>query len=618
MKNVLVIAFLMIGLKLQAQTSSDTSAMLDSIRISADRLLLNQRLFSEELLKVNPSQSFAELLQKQTGIFIKTSGVGSLNTPSYKGLGTMHIPINIDGANMQSSMNGTMDLSLIDAFHFSQSSFGDQDNQQLGQSNMGSSLQLITGKIKPQVEFNVSGNTQRGQSVGLKYGNLSKKWKYQASFFGNQSENNVSLASYIGEDSLLENNAFQKASLLQSVSYQSPQFGIWKNTIYFQVSERFIPPALQSSSDAKQSDRNFMMLNKYQKQLKRRWSVLAQNQLWKEEIRFQSEARNLSAQNQVWNVNSTVQVAKRFTKKLRVVGGLGNEMATYTATNLEDDVNYNRLRAFYDATFRIKKSRFLLSQQLVMFDANKFSHNASIEGVRGIGKYNQVLLRAQRVYRLPTLNELYWYEPGFASGNLQLNPEEGEKIDLVFSRDTEKLNFSINPFVGWYENLIAWQGFPEISPVNLQSVFIRGVELKTLLTYSVWKGRLAINTNIHYVKSTYNPSDEQDATFGKQLIYTPEITANLTVTYSTDKFGIYLNEQFVGENYVTSDNSNSLESYYLTEVGGYYRFNQLRCGISVSNLFNTAYFTIPNTPLPGRVININANYILKIKTWKKH
>ncbi|MBT8327571.1 MAG: TonB-dependent receptor [Bacteroidia bacterium] len=617
MKYKALIAILVLSINANAQSTLDSARVMDSVQIAAS-YSVNQQLFSDELLKVNPTQNFAELLQKQTGIFIKSTGVGSLNTPSYKGLGTMHIPINIEGANMQSSMNGTMDLSLIDAFHFSGSSFSEQDNQQLGQSNMGSSLNLNAGNIQPRIEANVSGNTQNGQSAGFKFGNKGNKWSYQASVFGTQSENNVALEPYIGEDSLLENTDFQKVSLLQNLSYRSIKFGVWKNTIYIQASERSIPPTLLSSSDSRQSDINAMMINVYQKQLQRRWWIQAQNQIWKEQINFKSITQNLDARSDVLNFNSTVEASKRVNKKLRVSVGAGNENAYYTSTNLESEVQYNRYRAFYNASFRVKKIRFRLNQQVVNFDRSRFGNNASLEATSNLGKKYAFTISAQTVYRIPTLNEMYWYEPGFASGNENLKPEEGKKLDVIVTRKSKSLSISLNPFAGLYDNMIAWQGFPEISPVNIQSVFVRGIELQAIYSHHLWKGRISINNNIHYVKSTYNPSDQKDATFGKQLIYTPEISSNLTITFSRKKFGIYVNEQFVGENFVASDNSNSLDPYFLTELGGYYIFDNIRLGGSVSNLFNTAYFTIPNTPLPGRIIKINANYTLKIKSWKKH
>ncbi len=115
---------------------------LDSITVGVRKQLEGKELISSTLLKANPNQNFAELLQKQSGIFIRSSGAGMLSTPSYKGLGTQQTPILINGANMQSSMNGTMDLSLIDAAHFGRVSLTKADANTTGAQGMGDAISL--------------------------------------------------------------------------------------------------------------------------------------------------------------------------------------------------------------------------------------------------------------------------------------------------------------------------------------------------------------------------------------------------------------------------------------------------------------------------------------------
>ena len=120
----------------------DVPVYLDSIEVGVSKQIAGKKLISSTLLKANPNQNFAELLQKQSGIFIRSSGAGMLSTPSYKGLGTQQTPIVINGANMQSSMNGTMDLSLIDAAHFGRVSLNPAGQNATGAQNMGDAISL--------------------------------------------------------------------------------------------------------------------------------------------------------------------------------------------------------------------------------------------------------------------------------------------------------------------------------------------------------------------------------------------------------------------------------------------------------------------------------------------
>ena len=62
----------------------DVPVYLDSIEVGVSKQIAGKKLISSTLLKANPNQNFAELLQKQSGIFIRSSGAGMLSTPSYK------------------------------------------------------------------------------------------------------------------------------------------------------------------------------------------------------------------------------------------------------------------------------------------------------------------------------------------------------------------------------------------------------------------------------------------------------------------------------------------------------------------------------------------------------
>ena len=73
------------------------ASVIDSIQVVVFNNQQKLEAFTQTFTKVNPNQSYAQLLQKQSGIFIRTTGMGGLSTPSYKGLGTNNTPITIDG-----------------------------------------------------------------------------------------------------------------------------------------------------------------------------------------------------------------------------------------------------------------------------------------------------------------------------------------------------------------------------------------------------------------------------------------------------------------------------------------------------------------------------------------
>ena len=218
-----------------SQSEVDTSMLysLSPLEIHANQFDLNKRLISQQLLNTNPNQNLASLLQKQSGIYVRSRGSGSLSTPSYKGLGSERIPVNINGVNIQSSMNGTLDLSLINAFHFSDFTVETADRNILGQQNIGESITLTQTNKGNQIEVNSGFNSLLTKSLGAKYSRQKEKVQYVLSIYGEQSPNLVTLNHY-GVDSTQANTDYFKWSVLQTLKINVTKDILWENSIFLQ------------------------------------------------------------------------------------------------------------------------------------------------------------------------------------------------------------------------------------------------------------------------------------------------------------------------------------------------------------------------------------------------
>ncbi|MBN1493813.1 MAG: TonB-dependent receptor, partial [Candidatus Omnitrophica bacterium] len=103
-------------------------------------------------------------------------------------------------------------------------------------------------------------------------------------------------------------------------------------------------------------------------------------------------------------------------------------------------------------------------------------------------------------YRSPTINDLYWPDSGWAMGNPNLRPEEGEHYDIgieqyLFDR---KVMLGATYFRNDYSDLIQWSsGFPT-QPENISSAQTQGVEIELLYnptdTISFWANYTYVNT----------------------------------------------------------------------------------------------------------------------------
>jgi iron complex outermembrane receptor protein len=583
---------------------------LDSIAVFSRSNSPNEQLIAQVFLKTNPIQTYAELLQKQSGVFIRSKGYGALSTPSFKGLGTMHLPIMIYGVNMQSSMNGTMDLSLIDAVHFKNTIFGIPNGRMLGSPSLGDGV-AIGSNLTPQgCDLNLSYSSIDELGVSSKYSFRKKRFNYALSASLVNSKNKVSLKPY-NMDSFITNSDFQRVSLVQNMTFDMNPRSTFRSMLYYLNADRGIPPSFGESHQNRQQDENLVHVLSFNSRLSNKSRLTVSNQLSHEKIIFFSSVNDIQTSSYVNNINTNVGLTRQLSKKSHLLINVQNQQAYYYSDALVNRVNWSRLIGSYELTHAFNIGSIKFVQGFVNWNAD-WAMNARLSGKIRWNNLYTIKGSLQKVYRLPVLNELYWYQPGEALGNRSLKPEDGYKLDIGFARSTKQFEVQLNPHISFYQNWIQWGGFPEISPENISQVSIGGAVLNASYSYPLNGHKLIVRSNVHYVRSVYQFDDINDLRHNKQLIFTPRFTSNLTLSLVNEDFGLFSNVQYVGKNFVTSDNSSFINPYYLVDVGGYYSFSKFRWGCSITNIINTPYYTQPRTPLPGRIIKLTLNY--KIKT----
>lgn len=613
MRTIQIVTLLSLHGLAIGQAEMDTSVLysLNPLEVLAKQFDLNKSLISQPLLKTNPSQNLALLLQKQSGIYVRSRGSGSLSTPTYKGLGSERIPVTLNGVNIQSTMNGTLDLSLINAFHFSTFAVETADRNILGQQNIGESISLTKQAIGNKLELNIGLNSQLTKTLGSRYNYGKDNVRYALSIYGEQSPNLVCLSHY-GIDSLQANTDYRKWSLLQTLKVNISKDMLWESSLFLQASDRAIPRTFIDQGSNRIADNNALLINKLSFPIERLWLWKITNAVGRQQIAFDDQKANKVTTSTVWNINSNISLKRKISEHFFFVSGLSNDLAFYQSEAIQKDAKWNRFRFYSQLNYKQKKLNYLLDFGVATFGEKVFTNaTASLEYLMLPSVKSSLSL--QKVFRLPTLNELYWYEPGRAFGNETITPENGYKADINLSYSKENFQFNINPHVGFYQNWIEWRGFPVIRPRNVRNVSVGGTELDVLYKYALAKNNIALQTSLHWVKAKY-VSELLTFTGENQLIFTPEYTASTTVSYSASNWSSYINLLYAGTNYVTSDNAGSLDPYWITEIGGYYETPSWRISTSIINLFDQAYFTQPNTPVPGRIFHINLNFKIPYKS----
>ena len=227
-----------------------------------------------------------------------------------------------------------------------------------------------------------------------------------------------------------------------------------------------------------------------------------------------------------------------------------------------------------------------------------------------------------RNYRYPTMDDLY-FRPG---GNPDLRPERGFTYDgglegsmrrtLFGGRDGSSLSLKANlsAFDSYISDWILWtpnaKGYWQ--PSNLKKVHNYGTELSLSADSRLprqWTA--ALSANYAYTPSI-NQSEDLDAadtSFGKQLVYVPLHSANLSLRLGWRRWALAYQWYAYSERFTTTSNDVSritgrLKPYYMSDVTLEHRLRLRRLQASVKgvvyNLLGSEYVTVLSRPMAGR------------------
>ena len=233
---------------------------------------------------------------------------------------------------------------------------------------------------------------------------------------------------------------------------------------------------------------------------------------------------------------------------------------------------------------------------------------------------SQLYLKASvaRNYRYPTMDDLY-FKPG---GNPDLRPERGITYDGglegTLAHKSFSLKANLSAFNSYITDWILWtpnaKGYWQ--PSNLKKVHNYGTEM--MLTADVrlpHRWGLSLTANYAFTPSINRSEDldDNDASYGKQLVYVPRHSANLSGRLSWRNWTLRYQWTFYSERFTTTSNEVSyitgrLRPYYMNDISVEKQFQWRKVHASlkaaVNNLFGSEYVTVLSRPMPGRNFEI--------------
>ena len=571
---------------------------------------------SSRLVNYN-NRNLSDILSENTGIFIKSYGMGGTATPSFRGTAANNTLIDWNGININSPMLGQSDFALIPV--------GMIDNIQIYYG--GASMPLNNGGIggtinletKPdwKKETLISVNSSAGSFgqysglVKIKTGN----YRFQTitkGYFQNEENNFRYLNSVEGTEPVWQtrtNNQVKQHGFVQEVYFQNHN-SVTSARVWYENSARNLPASLLTApnSGEKQFDESFRtMLNYDSKKGSTDYSVTGAWMLTN--LNYLNPQASIDSRNLSEILTFKASLEKPLSENSKFNIAFDEQSSLIKSNNY--DGRKTRNTASLTISVDRKSERFgtkillreILDKSTFLFP--DFSAGMQFRLLNGREYY--IKANISRNSRIPSMNDLFWL-PG---GNPDLKNEYAFIYEASFEMDQRisdplHLKYDLSVFRNNIKDMILWhQGeYSYWTPDNISAAVSAGAESTVSLDYILNHMNATLKACYTYTRATSAGSGRE------QLMYIPENQANASFRFGYGKIYASWLACFTGVRYIMADNSNYLPGYltnnFTTGIKVPVKASFIDLNINIDNIFNVDYQSIAYYPLPGR------SYSLKI------
>ena len=567
------------------------------------------------------TNSLAELLSNQSTVHIKSYGNGNIVSTSMRGGNANHTALLWNGLNIQNTMLGQPDLSIVPTYLFNSISLEYGGGSAIwGSGAIGGSIHLQNNtnfnqgfKTKLQMSLGSFDSKKIASGVLLSY----KKIVSNTNIYYSVCENNYNYKDTTDKENpnkQVTHANYTSKGLMQELSFLVSPYQRINMRAWFNVVNRNLPSYSITLSKKNQVDEN-LKLNTDWNYSKRNLNSIIRLGYFNDKLNYNDTLANYLVSN---NTIKTIIIESDNTYKYKNHQiNFGVNFTNYkshlfsSSKNQDTSYNYDLTKLAFFAAYKLSLFHSKLNYNLVVRKEYTSLIEIPVTGNTGI-HYQLLKQLASKVnvnssYRQPSLSDLYW-NPG---GNPNLKPEKSYEIDggleFNYSKNNFKTLIEATYFNRHTTNWIIWlpTDKPYWSPMNIAEVYSRGTETKTELTYLKNDILLKLVINTAYVLSTNQKSkSENDNSVGRQLTYTPRYNGQATLFIKYKNISLLLNNNYTGYRFTATDNTSWLSPYYLANLKCSYSYSfstvnmQLFC--SINNLFNKNYVVVQNTPMPLR------------------
>ncbi|MDB5273599.1 MAG: hypothetical protein JWO58_1966 [Chitinophagaceae bacterium] len=614
--------------------SSDSTYRVDEVTVEGStvtKVSNDQKIDSAQVLMEN-AIGIGGLLKYNSLVFIKDYGPGNLTSVSARGGSALQSQVFWNGININQAGLGMTDLStlppfLLDNITVQQSSSGAAS----GSGSMAGNI-LLTNQSTGDIGFygllKQTFSSIGEKSTGIRIGYNKNKLSADVRYFYLNSDNTYRFTNTEARPYAQEQTQ-HSAGLLQqgysaTVNYKLTERTSLSLYSWYTHFDRNIAPTLQTITKVAQQDvswKNSVQL-KHQRG-KSQWNYklayLRDQYQYTQRSAYSDSvihADNGYTDNLVNQVDYSYDLGKNFV----VNAGVNDTYQSITNQNYaQGGRTRNRFALYGGLKWNGNKKRTTVTALVreEWYAQQNTPLIYSLQWDQQLIKSVGLLVKGERQYRIPTMNDLYWGQ----GGNPNLRPESGwgAEMGLVhkLQRHAIRNTLTTTVFTRSIKDWILWTPMGEYNywtPQNIGEVWSRGIELKNDL-FLPFSKQFSVTLSL---KHTYQQSTQQDHSaiggnaYHKQLIYTPVFLGNAGLVLQYKKIILSYYQQYTSWVFIQEDEGDYINPYTvgLLRLQAGYTIGKNRADVfmEVDNCWNTAYQTVVDRPMPLRYVRAGVIY----------
>jgi len=588
-------------------------------------------------------KSTSDIVNKNTALVIKDyGGYAGLKTAAARGLSSENTLVLFNEAKVNDIRTGSFDLSLVSPGAISRLTYTGLETDEYFGPSAGGVLKLFTGEKLPEHTLSFGGGIARYGAAKFDVNYFTGSDGFNFAFNANRSYGkNDYRYIFEGEKHNRSNSDYSSSFISGNLNYNS-SLNTLKIYAHYSSMKNGLPGFITTnnfnSSRATNSTKSILLI------LNDHWlptQKLLLNfnlNIHSQDIVFEDPTgRILSAGNiqssKLGDIGFSIKSTYKFGEfsrlnagyrgafsKLKGLSGFTTAVAppdelSRFEHNIYSGVSFFREITFPGVTF-FKYSLLgavTLIDETIHVETSKTVYSGNTGLAIGLNLPLQPLLlfHYSKDTRIPTFNERYYSGLYDISG---LKNEEYEVFDAGIEADYTMLgegNFSLTFFQITGKNKIIWIPYLSILQVPRNINEINNSGLEASISHKLYENSINLNLIYTYTRAKNITANQSDASYGKQLIYTPRHTFKGSIDIRTGELLVNFSLLYTGSRYYTADNDpfSKLEPHFITDLSIGYKLVTGEIDhnftLNVYNLFNENYMVIQSYPMPLRTISLN-------------